>query len=76
MADAGRRLPVYLVLDTSGSMSGEPIEAVGGLVAGGGLTGVVVGDHDPAEVGAGIGHERDELRPLIVVQRRRCQRLR
>jgi len=24
----GRRLPVYLVLDTSGSMSGEPIEAV------------------------------------------------
>ncbi|MGH8473151.1 MAG: VWA domain-containing protein, partial [Gammaproteobacteria bacterium] len=23
-----RRLPVYLVLDTSGSMSGEPIEAV------------------------------------------------
>ncbi len=25
---SGRRLPVYLVLDTSGSMSGEPIEAV------------------------------------------------
>lgn len=24
----GRRLPVYLVMDTSGSMSGEPIEAV------------------------------------------------
>ncbi len=24
----GRRLPVYLLLDTSGSMSGEPIEAV------------------------------------------------
>ena len=24
----GRRLPVYLVLDTSGSMTGEPIEAV------------------------------------------------
>src|SRR4051812_37211576 len=24
----GRRLPVYLVLDCSGSMSGEPIEAV------------------------------------------------
>jgi len=23
-----RRLPVYLVLDTSGSMSGEPVEAV------------------------------------------------
>ena len=23
----GRRLPVYLVLDTSGSMTGEPIEA-------------------------------------------------
>ena len=23
-----RRLPVYLLLDTSGSMSGEPIEAV------------------------------------------------
>ncbi|KAA6318984.1 hypothetical protein EZS27_031068 [termite gut metagenome] len=23
-----RRLPVYLVLDTSGSMTGEPIEAV------------------------------------------------
>lgn len=28
MADYVRRLPVYLVLDTSGSMSGEPIEAV------------------------------------------------
>ena len=29
MADSpGRRLPVYLVLDCSGSMSGEPIEAV------------------------------------------------
>lgn len=29
MAEApGRRLPVYLVLDCSGSMSGEPIEAV------------------------------------------------
>ncbi|HPZ06526.1 MAG TPA: VWA domain-containing protein [Candidatus Eremiobacteraeota bacterium] len=25
---AGRRLPVYLILDCSGSMSGEPIEAV------------------------------------------------
>lgn len=25
---SGRRLPVYLLLDTSGSMSGEPIEAV------------------------------------------------
>ena len=24
----GRRLPVYLLLDTSGSMMGEPIEAV------------------------------------------------
>lgn len=23
-----RRLPVYLVIDTSGSMTGEPIEAV------------------------------------------------
>lgn len=23
-----RRLPIYLLLDTSGSMSGEPIEAV------------------------------------------------
>lgn len=28
MADYVRRLPVYLLLDTSGSMSGEPIEAV------------------------------------------------
>lgn len=28
MADFSRRLPVYLVLDCSGSMSGEPIEAV------------------------------------------------
>jgi uncharacterized protein YegL len=28
MADFGRRLPVYLLLDCSGSMSGEPIEAV------------------------------------------------
>jgi uncharacterized protein YegL len=28
MADVGRRLPVYLLLDCSGSMSGEPIEAV------------------------------------------------
>lgn len=28
MASEGRRLPVYLVLDTSGSMSGEPIEQV------------------------------------------------
>ena len=28
MSSQGRRLPVYLVLDTSGSMSGEPIEAV------------------------------------------------
>lgn len=26
--NAGRRLPVYLLLDTSGSMSGDPIEAV------------------------------------------------
>lgn len=28
MSDMGRRLPVYLILDCSGSMSGEPIEAV------------------------------------------------
>jgi uncharacterized protein YegL len=28
MADVGRRLPVYLVLDCSGSMSGDPIESV------------------------------------------------
>lgn len=28
MADYGRRLPVYLLLDCSGSMMGEPIEAV------------------------------------------------
>jgi uncharacterized protein YegL len=28
MADSGRRLPVYLVLDCSGSMSGDPIESV------------------------------------------------
>lgn len=28
MTEQGRRLPVYLMLDTSGSMSGEPIEAV------------------------------------------------
>ena len=28
MADYTRRLPVYLLLDTSGSMNGEPIEAV------------------------------------------------
>ena len=28
MADVGRRLPVYLLLDCSGSMMGEPIEAV------------------------------------------------
>ncbi len=28
MSDFARRLPVYLVLDCSGSMSGEPIEAV------------------------------------------------
>ncbi len=28
MTDFGRRLPVYLLLDCSGSMSGEPIEAV------------------------------------------------
>jgi uncharacterized protein YegL len=28
MSDLGRRLPVYLLLDCSGSMSGEPIEAV------------------------------------------------
>ena len=28
MADYNRRLPVYLLLDTSGSMAGEPIEAV------------------------------------------------
>lgn len=28
MADYTRRLPVYLLLDTSGSMMGEPIEAV------------------------------------------------
>lgn len=28
MEEYGRRLPVYLVLDCSGSMSGEPIEAV------------------------------------------------
>lgn len=28
MDEYGRRLPVYLVLDCSGSMSGEPIEAV------------------------------------------------
>lgn len=28
MEEKGRRLPVYLVLDVSGSMSGEPIEAV------------------------------------------------
>lgn len=28
MSDTGRRLPVYLLLDCSGSMSGEPIEAV------------------------------------------------
>ena len=28
MADFSRRLPVYLLLDCSGSMMGEPIEAV------------------------------------------------
>ena len=28
MADYTRRLPVYLLLDCSGSMTGEPIEAV------------------------------------------------
>jgi uncharacterized protein YegL len=28
MTQTGRRLPVYLLLDTSGSMSGEPIQAV------------------------------------------------
>ncbi|HQX50125.1 MAG TPA: VWA domain-containing protein [Planctomycetaceae bacterium] len=28
MSEGGRRLPVYLLLDCSGSMSGEPIEAV------------------------------------------------
>lgn len=28
MSESSRRLPVYLVLDVSGSMSGEPIEAV------------------------------------------------
>ena len=28
MADYTRRLPVYLLLDCSGSMMGEPIEAV------------------------------------------------
>ncbi len=28
MADMGRRLPVYLLLDCSGSMAGEPIEAI------------------------------------------------
>ena len=28
MSDYTRRLPVYLLLDTSGSMNGEPIEAV------------------------------------------------
>ena len=28
MSDYIRRLPVYLLLDCSGSMSGEPIEAV------------------------------------------------
>ena len=28
MSDFTRRLPVYLLLDTSGSMSGDPIEAV------------------------------------------------
>ena len=28
MSEGGRRLPVYLLLDCSGSMSGDPIEAV------------------------------------------------
>lgn len=28
MSDQGRRLPVYLLIDCSGSMTGEPIEAV------------------------------------------------
>ena len=28
MSDFARRLPVYLLLDCSGSMGGEPIEAV------------------------------------------------
>ncbi|MBQ4310052.1 MAG: VWA domain-containing protein, partial [Oscillospiraceae bacterium] len=28
MSDYIRRLPVYLLLDTSGSMTGDPIEAV------------------------------------------------
>ena len=28
MADFARRLPIYLLLDCSGSMMGEPIEAV------------------------------------------------
>ena len=57
-----RRLPVYLLLDTSGSMQGEPIHAVNvGLQAGSEPMAEIVDRYLPA-----LLRLQDEVRKLVI----------